>query len=327
MSETRGALIELARELKRRNYHFTAVTPESHRRFFQKNGPIAGSGKKHVPLLLTELFGWNRSVPQCEVDEGLRSLMLKADVWCEQDEFVTSAVRFASVDDQLYIHSSYPTNNADSVFFGPDTYRYIHFIKEKIKRAGTVLDIGCGSGAGGLALARHLWKNGAENHLKKLLLTDINHNALELCRVNSLSQDGVVPLEIFASDLLKNIPETELANIDTVIANPPYIIDEKERVYRHGGGVYGAQISLNIVSAALDSLGAGGQLALYTGASVVDGEDVFKRALQPLFVGRSLKISYKEIDPDIFGEELDLPAYRDVERIAAVGLHIEVLSK
>ena len=30
-------------------------------------------------------------------------------------------------------------------------------------------------------------------------------------------------------------------------------------------------------------------------------------------------LRYREIDPDVFGEQLDLPGYEDVERIAAVG--------
>ncbi len=30
-------------------------------------------------------------------------------------------------------------------------------------------------------------------------------------------------------------------------------------------------------------------------------------------------LRYREIDPDIFGELLDEPAYREVERIAAIG--------
>ncbi|MGE0403972.1 MAG: SAM-dependent methyltransferase, partial [Kofleriaceae bacterium] len=34
------------------------------------------------------------------------------------------------------------------------------------------------------------------------------------------------------------------------------------------------------------------------------------------------ELVYEEIDPDVFGEELDTPAYRDVDRIAAVGATI-----
>jgi hypothetical protein len=32
---------------------------------------------------------------------------------------------------------------------------------------------------------------------------------------------------------------------------------------------------------------------------------------------------YEEIDPDVFGEELDRQAYADADRIAAVGLTAE----
>jgi methylase of polypeptide subunit release factors len=325
MIETQSAIIELIQELKRRNFHFITVTPESHRRYLKKNGQIRLE-KVPAPILLRDLFGWNRAVPQAEVDKKLVDLMARADVLRSEGEFLTSAVRFSAVDDQVFVHSSYPTIDSDSVFFGPDTYRYIRFVKEKIVSARTVLDIGCGSGAGGLTLARHLWKSSeGENNLERLFLTDINERALEMTRINSLSQDIGVPVEIFSSDLLKGIPKAVLSSIDTIIANPPFIIDEKERAYRHGGGLFGAQLSLDIVRAALDSLAPGGQLALYTGVSVVDGVDVFKKELQLLFKDRSLKISYEEIDPDIFGEELDMPAYRDVERIAAVGLHIEVI--
>jgi hypothetical protein len=35
-----------------------------------------------------------------------------------------------------------------------------------------------------------------------------------------------------------------------------------------------------------------------------------------------LGIDYRELDPDIFSEDLDQPAYAQVERIAAVGLVI-----
>ena len=31
---------------------------------------------------------------------------------------------------------------------------------------------------------------------------------------------------------------------------------------------------------------------------------------------------YQELDPDVFAEELDSPAYREAERIAVVGLRV-----
>jgi hypothetical protein len=33
-----------------------------------------------------------------------------------------------------------------------------------------------------------------------------------------------------------------------------------------------------------------------------------------------MKWRYQELDPDVFGEELEREVYRDVDRIAAVGL-------
>jgi hypothetical protein len=39
---------------------------------------------------------------------------------------------------------------------------------------------------------------------------------------------------------------------------------------------------------------------------------------------RSQGKEYEEIDPDVFGEELDTPAYAAVERIAAVSLNVTV---
>jgi hypothetical protein len=51
---------------------------------------------------------------------------------------------------------------------------------------------------------------------------------------------------------------------------------------------------------------------------VVDGEHVLWRKLAPLLEGARLE--YVELDPDVFGEELERPAYASVERIAVVGL-------
>ena len=41
---------------------------------------------------------------------------------------------------------------------------------------------------------------------------------------------------------------------------------------------------------------------------------------------KSAKVHYEEIDPDVFGEELENPAYAEVERIAAVVLTLTMPS-
>jgi len=58
----------------------------------------------------------------------------------------------------------------------------------------------------------------------------------------------------------------------------------------------------------------------YTGVAIVDGMDPLLAELVPALSNAGLDWRYEEIDPDVFGEELLQPAYRDVDRIAAVGL-------
>ncbi len=76
--------------------------------------------------------------------------------------------------------------------------------------------------------------------------------------------------------------------------------------------------SLRIAREASERLAPGGTLLLYTGAAVVEGRDVFLDAVTPLLRERGLPFHYEELDPDVFGEELDRPGYAAVERIAAV---------
>jgi hypothetical protein len=44
--------------------------------------------------------------------------------------------------------------------------------------------------------------------------------------------------------------------------------------------------------------------------------------LRPVLQLYASHFVYEEIDPDVFGEELERPAYAHVDRIAAVGLTV-----
>jgi hypothetical protein len=67
-------------------------------------------------------------------------------------------------------------------------------------------------------------------------------------------------------------------------------------------------------------------MLLYTGSPIIAGEDRLLGALVELAEEADARLRYEELDPDIFGEELEQPAYVEAgaERIAAVGA---VLSK
>jgi hypothetical protein len=109
--------------------------------------------------------------------------------------------------------------------------------------------------------------------------------------------------------------------VDLIIANPPFIADAKKRDYRDGGDMLGAGLSLDWARQSLERLGEGGTMLLYTGSPIVAGEDALLGSLAELADDAGASLRYEELDPDIFGEELDQPAYADAgaERIAAVG--------
>lgn len=307
------ALVELGRMLRDYGYSFTAVTPATHARVDARAG---GAEARN----LREVFGWSRPFRESLLSPAMRTLMERAEVLEPFGEgALRSRVRFASVDELLCVHSAWPTLAPDSVFFGPDSYRFVVLIRRALAmRSGssveTVVDIGCGSGVGGLVAARALRKPPS-----RLVLADICSKALDYARINA-ELNGLVA-ECRESDVLQSVT----GEIDLILANPPYLVDPAHRLYRDGGGVHGSEISLRIVREALARLAPGGRLILYTGAAVVEGEDQFRRAVTPLLNAARARYDYREIDPDVFGEELETPAYAGAERIAAVGLvaHME----
>jgi SAM-dependent methyltransferase len=296
MDHAGEALLELGRALAAAGYHFVTPTPETHRRVYER---------RTVARDVRDVFGWSRPFEPGLLPARWLDLLDGADMLQSYGPLMRSKVRFSSIERGLFVHSAYPTDAADSVFFGPDTYRFCAFLAQKAPRAERVVDIGCGSGAGGLIAARAA---GA----RELLLVDVNQRALRFAEVNvQLAQQRA---RLAESDVLRNVEGV----FDLIVANPPYMRDHAQRAYRDGGGAHGEALSVRIAREALPRLAPGGTLMLYTGAAIVEGEDVFRRALLPHLAGSDF--SYEELDPDVFGEELEQPGYEHVERIAAIGL-------
>lgn len=87
-------------------------------------------------------------------------------------------------------------------------------------------------------------------------------------------------------------------------------------------GVQGAELSLRIVEQACERLSPGGTLLLYTGVAIVEGRDALLEAMRLRLAGPAFSWFYRELDPDVFGEQLLEPGYEQVERIAAVALTV-----
>jgi hypothetical protein len=79
---------------------------------------------------------------------------------------------------------------------------------------------------------------------------------------------------------------------------------------------------VRIVRESLPRLQKGGSLLLYTGVAMVAGTDPFFESIQALLGDDNFSWTYRELDPDVFGEELLKPGYERVERIAVVALTV-----
>ena len=410
-----AALLTLGRWLQGEGYRFVTVTPETHRRVNARAEGLAGD--------LRGVFGWSRPFARSLLPPAVWDWLRAADALEARGGEWLSRVRFSSLDAAclglpasawaapghvvsrgpgarsgdaaglLFAHSAYPTLAPDSVFFGPDTYRFAALIARVLSSQGpdaghatadpadpglnparrserapshgpsgkpahftanpaasvagpadpprapvpptrAVVDIGCGTGAGGILAAALLGRPPG----LRLVLADINPRALRFARVNAalagltpdLADSSSVGPKVAPADAPVGSTHVEFAHSDVlhavrgrfelILANPPYLADPAGRAYRDGGGAFGAGLSVRILRESLERLAPGGRLILYTGAAQQAGEDLFWREAR-LWVERAgLEHAYAELDPDVFGEELEQAAYVPIERIAAVGL-------
>ena len=295
-------LLGLLAALRASDYRFVTVTPETHRRLLERD-------PSRLAQDLRGVFGWNLPFEESLLPAPVRSAFERSGMAKREGRLLRSRVRIASVEDRLFLHSAFPTDAADSVFFGPDSYRYARFLAAELPRLGPVkrlVDIGAGSGVGAIVAAAFL--PGA-----RITATDINPLALRFARINA-AQAGVALESVEASGL-----DGVAGPVDLVIANPPFVTDPAKRLYRDGGGMHGARLSLDWALAAASRIEPGGTVLLYTGSAIVDGRDGFLGGLAEQLPALGCTLAYSEIDPDIFGELLSGPGYEDVERVAAVG--------
>lgn len=299
------AVHELLAALEARGYHFVAPTPATHARIVARRTEARD---------LRDVFGWSLPFGAEAIEPKIIELMRDADALDERAEMMLSNIRVASLGSHVFAHSAFPTTAHDSVFFGPDSYRFAAFLEaelRKLSRRKHLVDFGAGTGVGAIVSARY-----AED----VSLVDINPAALRLAKANTLHAEinfrisGAQRWRFLQADSLSAIE----APIDCVIANPPYIADPAHRAYRDGGAMHGGEISLKWAREAAQRLERGGAFLLYTGSAIVNGEDRLRSALFEAL--GDFDVSYRELDPDVFGEELEREDYADVERIAVVGL-------
>lgn len=303
-----AALLALLSALGARGYDFVTPTPSVSRRAAER-----GLSQSQP---LRAVFGWSQAFAPSMLEPDILRLAREARVLVEDGETCRSRVRVSRVAGMLFLHSAYPATAADAVFLGPDSYRFARFIAQATAgdQVASIAEIGCGAGVGGLTAAR--LHGGA-----RLELGDVNVAALELAAVNA-AHAGIVA-QTRKSDGMAALS----GPYNLIVANPPYVAGISGRTYKDGGDLHGARLALDWANEALARLTVGGKFVLYTGSAILDGGvDALRHALEALVAGAPYRLTYEELDPDIFGGELRRDAYVDVERIAAVGAVIERLA-
>lgn len=300
-------LVTVLHALQARNYRFVTVTPVTQHLVNQR----PENAWSHS---LQDIFGWNRPFMASTLDAELFELMQAANIARPLAQGWQSLLRVSSLNNTLFAHSAFPTDAEDTVFFGPDTYRFIRAmdhalpgLQHPIQRC---VDIGTGPGTAAILLADRFPE-------AEVWGVDINLKALNLAASNAKAK-GISNIHFEYSNLLNDIA----GNFDLIVANPPYLVDPLERAYRHGNGPLGAQLALDMVDTALARLTSGGTLMLYTGVAMLDGQDPFLDAVEEKINEAGASYQYSEIDPDIFSEELLNTAYIEADRIAAVWLQV-----
>jgi len=134
----------------------------------------------------------------------------------------------------------------------------------------TVVDLGCGSGAVGLAVAALV--GGAA-----LYAVDIEPAAVRCARRNLVAIGG----QAYAGDLYGPLPAQLRGNVDVLVANAPYVptaaiglLPPEARVHEPlvalDGGADGLDVVRRVAAGALGWLAPGGHLLVETGADQAD---------------------------------------------------------
>lgn len=303
--------VALGQYLQSRHYRFTTVTPATHASYLTRH---------RTGHSLRDIFGWNLPFkPEVLREDELQifgdsGVIAEVKAGATDSHCLCSKVRYSTAGPLLLMHSGYPTREVDSVFFGPDTYRFLSFLNRytgPMQACRRILDVGTGSGAAALMLAQQFSE-------ATVTASDINTRALTFAGINA-QLASLENVELVYSNLYSALD----GNFDLIVANPPYLLDAEERSYRHGGGAFGEGLAYSIVEGALSRLAPGGTLLLYTGVAMVCGRDPFYEKVIDLLAGHGYQWRYEEIDPDVFGEELMETHYHQIERIAAVGLVVK----
>lgn len=237
----------------------------AHRLFFAGQTVVA---EQAAPLLGADLLAQLlRSGVLVAVGEGVRARVLAAPF--------AGRVYFADPV-ALQDHPEY-------CYLGRSTFVTAQFLRHGRARApawppagGRLQDLGCGAGVAALACA---------DGFDQVLGTDIVARCLRFARVNAAVND-VTHARFAYSDVFSDVDGT----FDLITANTPCVWAAAEpgvpRIYASGGGEFGLQLPLRMITGGLDRLRPGGTMLAVLTAPVRGGERYAATALERICAER-----------------------------------------
>ena len=210
-------------------------------------------GLKRMPLYLQ----FERPLTEAEL-EKIRPLVKRRGNR-EPLQYITGESEFAGLKLKVDARALIPR---------PETERLIELLSEKLTAPpARILDLGTGSGAIALALAK-IYPAAA------VTAVDKSEAALALARENAGTAGLVGRVTFVASDWFAALPSG--AQFELVVANPPYLSDEETRAAQPevrdfepamalSAGANGAAALEQIIAGAKSRLAPGGMLACETG--------------------------------------------------------------
>ena len=143
-TDTEAALLDLLRQLDAAGYDFVTPTPLTHERVLRR--PDRQQAK-----YVRDVLGWGLPFGEDALAPALFAALQAGGGVEPCGELWKSRFRVSRVHGLLFLHSAFPTDDEDSVFLGPDSYRFADFVAGEMGpgcRLGRLVDIGGGAGVG-----------------------------------------------------------------------------------------------------------------------------------------------------------------------------------
>ena len=151
---------------------------------------------------MTDIEYLKKYLPKDKLEAGLKELKEGKPV-----QYIVGNVDFYDIN--LLVNENVLIPRFETETLIEKTINYVKELTEPLE----ILDIGTGSGAIAITLAKHL-----NCHV---LATDISKKAIEIAKENAKRND--VQIDFKQSDILKNVQ----GKFDVIISNPPYIAKEE----------------------------------------------------------------------------------------------------